>query len=404
MKRTLLKHFLLTLLIAFWLNSNGQSNCVNNNGNLETTDPIQIIDCTTPINHHPWINLYLDNWFVSHGTPEHKLILQPACNHYLYMKSTNGRSNEGVYHEFQFIPGQSYTLTFKLYWNQVADPSSFLKMQLSNQLNPAGSNPIDPLPTVLNPSNTNPTIADEPYRSLGLNNWRTVTRIFTVSQYSNFNQLCFYPYQAPNSTGAAEVFLDDVCITPNNSVCEPDLDFGIYFGGCGNLRFMNTSNMPNIPTFKTLETYWDFGDGTTGVGSSVNHKYSTPGTKNITMTLWQSDGTECCKAEKTRSYTINTICTIDFCSELTEMSLHTGWVIESGTSGTRKFELINSPDFLDQYLGYYWDFGDGKTGTGKIVKHKYDNPGHYNVVVTIMYLDDATGDCCSYQKNIRITI
>lgn len=40
-------------------------------------------------------------------------------------------------------------------------------------------------------------------------------------------------------------------------------------------------------------------------------------------------------------------------------------------------------------ISYYWNFGDGETGTGMIINHTYTKPGVYNVTLTVL---DEVGD------------
>jgi len=35
-------------------------------------------------------------------------------------------------------------------------------------------------------------------------------------------------------------------------------------------------------------------------------------------------------------------------------------------------------------LRYFWDFGDGETGSGARVSHAYAKGGHYKAVLTVM--------------------
>lgn len=49
--------------------------------------------------------------------------------------------------------------------------------------------------------------------------------------------------------------------------------------------------------------------------------------------------------------------------------------------------------------GYFWDFGDGKTGNGKIVKHSYSSPGTYTVILIVV---DDDGLKSKAEKDIEI--
>src|SRR5205823_5470914 len=51
-----------------------------------------------------------------------------------------------------------------------------------------------------------------------------------------------------------------------------------------------TSTGASDPGGKTLTYTWDFGDGGTGTGQTVNHAYATAGTFTVKLTVKNSDG------------------------------------------------------------------------------------------------------------------
>jgi hypothetical protein len=50
---------------------------------------------------------------------------------------------------------------------------------------------------------------------------------------------------------------------------------------------------------------------------------------------------------------------------------------------TYEFNASSSHSYGPKIVTYEWDFGDGTTGTGKIVEHSYSSAGSYNVTLTI---------------------
>ncbi len=50
---------------------------------------------------------------------------------------------------------------------------------------------------------------------------------------------------------------------------------------------------------------------------------------------------------------------------------------------TVKLDASRSRSLGPKIVSYEWDFGDGTTGTGKIVEHSYSSAGSYNVTLTI---------------------
>ena len=129
----------------------------------------------------------------------------------------------------------------------------------------------------------------------------------------------------------------------------------------------------------TIVSYsWDFGDGTTGTGVTVQHSYAQDGTYTVTLTVTDNDGaTDTAEATKT---VLNQSPVASF----TE-SAHT-----VDTSETIHFDASDSYDPDGTIVSYSWDFGDGNTATGVEVDHAYEDDGVYTVTLTVVDDDGAT--------------
>jgi len=129
----------------------------------------------------------------------------------------------------------------------------------------------------------------------------------------------------------------------------------------------------------TIVSYvWDFGDGTTGTGVSVQHAYSQDGSYTVTLTVTDDDGaTDTAEATKT---VLNRSPVASF----TE-SAHT-----VDTDETIYFDASASYDPDGTIVSYSWDFGDGNTATGVTVSHAYADDGSYTVTLTVTDNDGAT--------------
>jgi len=66
---------------------------------------------------------------------------------------------------------------------------------------------------------------------------------------------------------------------------------------------------------------------------------------------------------------------------------------------TIQFDATSNFDPDVVIISYYWDFGDGTTGTGKTPNHTYITPGAYKVVLVVT---DDSGN--TYSKNIILTV
>jgi hypothetical protein len=369
MKKRLFNLFGIGAALLF--SSQVSAQCLNVNGDFESfTGPI-ITSPNTASN--AWINDDLDNWYVSHGSPTTGS--SPTTN--MWMWSYYG-TGEGVYTEYSFVAGQTYELCYSVWRDGTSNPTSEVRVELSNGLTPQYSTGT----TVPTPAG-NQSLTTQPWTGTG--SWVTITETFTAS--NNYNQLWFYPYLAGAPTPwQAACRIDSVCVKPvvvDPCAFEPVFEVS-YEEECV-VNFTNTSFIPTGLT--VLETYWDFGDGNTATGANVSHYYGTGGVYNVCMTVWviNEDG-ECCQ--------------LTYCREIDAPDCPPcEWIerAEITVTGTNPFTFSVSglPTGMYDILGYYWDFGDGNTATGQTVNHTYAAGGGYLVCVTIYYYDPETRECCS---------
>jgi len=138
----------------------------------------------------------------------------------------------------------------------------------------------------------------------------------------------------------------------------------------------------------TIVSYsWDFGDGTTATGVSVQHAYSQDGTYTVTLTVIDDDGATD-TASKTKTV-LNRV-PIALFTESAE-------TVSSGES--IHFDGSESYDLDGTIISYLWDFGDGTTATGVAVDHAYEDDGVYTVTLTVTDDDGATGSATA-TKNV----
>jgi len=132
---------------------------------------------------------------------------------------------------------------------------------------------------------------------------------------------------------------------------------------------------------------WDFGDGMEGSGVSVRHAYSQDGVYTVTLTVTDNNGaTDTAEATKT---VLNRSPVASFTESAHRV--YTGESIDFDASG--------SHDADGTIVSYSWDFGDGNTATGVKVDHAYEDDGVYNVTLTVVDDDGATGSATE-TKNV----
>ncbi|MEA5117249.1 MAG: PKD domain-containing protein, partial [Propionicimonas sp.] len=115
---------------------------------------------------------------------------------------------------------------------------------------------------------------------------------------------------------------------------------------------------------------WDFGDGTSATGAVVTHEYATTDSFAVTLTVTDDQG-----ATNVLTQTVETadapnqLPTAAFTSQVSDLAV--------------QFDGGGSSDPDGTIASYAWDFGDTGTGTGQTASHTYQQPGTYQVTLTV---------------------
>lgn len=137
-----------------------------------------------------------------------------------------------------------------------------------------------------------------------------------------------------------------------------------------------------------LTYQWDFGDGSTGSGASLNHTFAKSGTYSIKVTATDSNGV---KASSSGVLSV------------VDAVLTTPVITANPASGFAGVEVSftgASSDPGGGTLTYNWDFGDQGKATGDTVKHSFSTQGTYPVVLTVTNdLGASTKTTLSYLVN-----
>jgi PKD repeat protein len=118
---------------------------------------------------------------------------------------------------------------------------------------------------------------------------------------------------------------------------------------------------------------WDFGDGQTGSGVTPHHLYAFAGTYTATLTVTDDDGVMSSTSRTVALTGANEPPVASF-----QATPETG-----GAPLTVTFNGSGSNDSNGPIASWSWDFGDGATGDGPIVTHRYEQPGTYAVTLTV---------------------
>ncbi|MCP4713006.1 MAG: PKD domain-containing protein, partial [Planctomycetes bacterium] len=136
---------------------------------------------------------------------------------------------------------------------------------------------------------------------------------------------------------------------------------------------------------------WNFGDGTTGNGMKVSHRYTRPGHYQAMLTAIDNSITDCKISTQIIPVIINT-------PPVAEAGLN-----RKGCPGEIfQFDGSRSFDRDGRITNYEWDFGDGSTGQGKAVTHTYENTGIFKVRLKVT--DDSQSTCNTAVDDLVVRI
>jgi PKD repeat protein len=118
---------------------------------------------------------------------------------------------------------------------------------------------------------------------------------------------------------------------------------------------------------------WDFGDGTTGSGATVNHTYATGNPHLVTLTISDEGGAN---ASGTRTAVPN--------------AQPEAYAYVWCTGTTCSFDAAPSRDDV-AIVSYVWEFGDGTAASVPSVSHTYGTSGIYQARLTVTDNEGVTG-------------
>jgi PKD repeat protein len=151
---------------------------------------------------------------------------------------------------------------------------------------------------------------------------------------------------------------------------EGSVDSNVEFDGSG-----SSDKDGEIDKYK-----WDFGDGKTAQGKTPDHKYEESGKYTATLTVTDDSGD---KDSDTANVTIGT-------GNLPPKA-NAGGGYNGEVDDQVEFDGSASSDPDGEIKKYNWDFGDGKSDSGKMPDHKYDEAGTYTVTLEVKDDDGAWG-------------
>jgi PKD repeat protein len=143
--------------------------------------------------------------------------------------------------------------------------------------------------------------------------------------------------------------------------------------------------------------HWEFGDGTTDTGDTVQHTYLQGGYYVVTLTVTDEAGemAQTHLGMNVQPGQSNCGDGSSSCggSDFQPLAIITSRYFSCTSTGTVG-EVITldgsaSRPAVGKMVSYQWDFGDGSTATGVAVSHVYDSPWTY--IITLTVVDEGGG-------------
>ena len=122
---------------------------------------------------------------------------------------------------------------------------------------------------------------------------------------------------------------------------------------------------------------WNFGDGTTGNGPVIWHRYMVGGSLPVTLTVTDDDGANGSLTQVIQVGQSNTPPVAAF-------------TVTVATSGWVQFDASASFDTDGTIASHLWSFGDGTTDSGPVVWHQYASSGPFLATLTVIDDDGAS--------------
>ena len=163
----------------------------------------------------------------------------------------------------------------------------------------------------------------------------------------------------------------------------------------------------------TITSYnWDFGDGETGTGKDVIHRYQNPGDYIVSLSVTDDDGAV---GNNDRILTYITVLhgTVNEGSGLPHAIISVkASVISPGTSvdfnGAGSWAGLDGSPSTDEIDKWLWDFGDGGTADGAEVSHKFGSSSGFSSLTSIgsycvkLTVTGSSGQIDTVYRTVRV--
>jgi len=147
----------------------------------------------------------------------------------------------------------------------------------------------------------------------------------------------------------------------------------------------------NSPNGAITHYAWNFDDGSTDTGASVDHTFAERGTYAVMLTITDSSGTIGAITHNVEALNHAPIASFTY------------WPYMVGTEQPMTFDASDSTDTDGYIVDWAWSFGDGTTGIGEVVDHIFLSAGSHGLKyhVTLTVTDD-NGKTSSTSRDVQV--
>jgi len=131
-----------------------------------------------------------------------------------------------------------------------------------------------------------------------------------------------------------------------------------------------------------LSFFWNFGDGTSGQGTPVTHRYESPGQYHASVIIKDDSGQIFNSLIERFAVTVNH-----------PPTANAGPDLVAAPGEKLNFDGSGSMDPDGKLVRYYWNFGDGYKARGSNVRHVFKKPDLYTATLRV---EDNSGTPCNF--------
>ncbi|MDZ7847677.1 MAG: PKD domain-containing protein [Owenweeksia sp.] len=218
----------------------------------------------------------------------------------------------------------------------------------------------------------------------------TTNAMHSYAQPGNYT-VCLYQTVRDSSNQVS--CTSDTCLiinVPPQVTCQAEFTFVKDSSASRTINFLEQSNLGNLPPGAQVTQFWNFGDGASDTGTAVTHHYSNAGNYIACLSIIVLDslnGDTLCQSTLCKAINISPVpvfCQVQYIVDTANSYFGSVYIWNTSNPVQSDSSYTNS---------YTWDFGDGNKSNQAFPVHAFNNPGLYQVCLSILSINQV-GDTC----------